>query len=534
MRWHPTPAEGTRIMVRTVDTLAHILPTAAARHGHKPALICGDCAWSFGELNGLAARLANGLDGLGIRAGDRVTIYALNGWEWVVSYYALARLGAVAIPVNLLLAPDEVRYIVSDCGATAIVAAAHRIEPVLDLLHDSPLETVITIGEPSPVGTHAFEELLRASVVPLERADASPEDLAAIMYTSGTTGRPKGAMLSHRNLWLNAALTATMHARTAQDTTVTAVPLCHVYGAGILNASCISGATLVLLPRFTDLAVLTAIERHRATLLEGVPTMFMHLLNGTEIERFDVSSLTRCTTGGQTVPVSKMEDVERRFDCPLLEVWGMTEVAGIATTHPYYAPNRLGSIGLPVPGVECRIVDPENRTTVVASGDVGELMVRGPIVMRGYYGDAGATRDTIESDGWLHTGDLARLDGDGYGYLVDRKKDVIITSGYKVYPAEVERVLAMHPAVAMVAVTGQPDEARGETGKAYVVLKPDTDVEGRTLQAFCREHLASYKTPTDVHIVPDLPKTSTGKIHRRALREMDAPMSATSGRLQEG
>ena len=221
------------------------------------------------------------------------------------------------------------------------------------------------------------------------------------------------------------------------------------------------------------------------------------------------------------MPVAKMQEVEERFDCPLLEVWGMTEIAGAGTTHPYYGPHRLGSIGITLPTVECRIADLANPGRTLAASEVGELMVRGPIVMQGYFGNAEATHETIEPDGWLHSGDVAYMDADGYIYIVDRKKEMILTAGYNVYPAELERVISQHPAVAMVAVGSQPDELKGEVAKAYVVLRHDAQTDEAEILALCREHLAAYKVPKAVQFVNDLPRTSTGKIMRRMLRTLD-------------
>jgi len=248
----------------------------------------------------------------------------------------------------------------------------------------------------------------------------------------------------------------------------------------------------------------------------------MYLLNCPELNKYDLSSLTRCTVGGQTMPVSKMREVEARFGCPLLELWGMTEIAGLGTTHPFYGVNRHGSIGIALPYVETRIAATEDATQTLNQDEVGELMIRGPIVMEGYYGNERATRETIERDGWLHTGDLARTDKEGYIFVVDRKKDMILTAGYNVYPAELERVVAAHPAVAMVAVGSQPDELKGEIAKAYIVLKTGADVDEESILSFCRERLAAYKVPRRVQFVADLPKTSTGKIMRRQLRTLDA------------
>ncbi len=511
-------------MFQTLLTLGHLLPAAAERYGYKTALACGEATFSFNELNQRAIRLARALRALGIQRGDRVTLYSHNCWEWIVSYYGVARIGAVLNPINIMLTGDEVRYITSDCGAKAIIAPAEKAALLLAVKKDTPLETIVLYGDSAPAGTLAFGALLAESEagtgddVPIE---AAPDELSTIMYTSGTTGHPKGAMLTHRNLSLNGALTATMHVRTSADTTVTALPLCHVYGSAVLNGTIVSGGTLVLLERFNEVAALRAIEQHHATMFEGVPTMFMLILNSPEFDKHDLLSLTRCTVGGQTMPLAKMQAVEERFRCPLLELWGMTEVAGLGTTHSMYAPNRLGSIGVPLPGVECRIADPANPSAALPSGEVGELMVRGPIVMRGYYGNEAGTRETIEPDGWLHTGDLAHMDADGYVFIADRKKDLIITGGYNVYPAEIERVVAMHPAVAMVAVGGQPDPVRGEVAKAYVVLKHGASADEASIITFCREHLAAYKAPRAIQFVPDLPKTSTGKILRRQLKTLD-------------
>jgi len=249
--------------------------------------------------------------------------------------------------------------------------------------------------------------------------------------------------------------------------------------------------------------------------------MYMYLLNHPRLQDTDLSSLTRCTVGGQTMPVAKMEEVEDRFGCPLIELWGMTELAGLGTTHPLYGPNKHGSIGIAIPYTEMRIADVDNASTTLPPGEVGELMARGPIVMQGYYGNEEATAEAIEDDGWLHTGDLASMDNDGAIFIVDRKKDMILTAGYNVYPAELERVIAAHPSVAMVAVGPSEDEAKGELAKAYVVLKDGARPAPEEIIDFCRTELAAYKVPRLVQFVDDLPKTSTGKIMRRKLHTLD-------------
>jgi long-chain acyl-CoA synthetase len=249
--------------------------------------------------------------------------------------------------------------------------------------------------------------------------------------------------------------------------------------------------------------------------------MYFFLLNHARLAQFDLSSLRMCTVGGQTMPTAKMEAVEARFGCPLVELWGMTELAGLGTTFAHNGPLRHGSIGVPLPYCEAKVVDLADAGRELPRGEAGELMVRGPVVMRGFYGNEAATRETIEPDGWLHTGDVARIDADGFIFIVDRKKDLILTAGYNIYPAEIERVVAAHPDVAMVAVGSIPDEAKGELAKAYIVPRTGTQPDAAAIIEFCREHLAAYKVPRSVQFVADLPKTSSGKIMRRKLRELD-------------
>ena len=436
----------------------------------RPRSSSGGRRLSFNELNELSNRLANSLRGIGVEAGDRVTLYALNSWEWIVSYYAIHKLGAVANPINVMLTPEEVGFVVGDCGAKVLIASREKGEPLLGLTGSGAtgeggaggsLREIVLFGDgPPPAGAKAFDDLVATGSPDMQVAPVPTDSLSTICYTSGTTGHPKGAMHSHRNVIVNTAMTAVMHMRTREDTVVTALPCPHVYGNVVMNASLLYGMTLVLLPSFDPAEVMAAIEEHRATLFEGVPTMFMYMLAHPEFDRFDLSSLTRCTVGGQTMPAAKMEEFERRAGCPLIELWGMTEIAGPGTTTPLYGENRHGSIGIELPHVECRIADIEDAAKTLPAGEVGELMVRGPVVMQGYYGNEQATRETIEPDGWLHSGDLAREDEDGYFWIVDRRKDMILTAGFNVYPAELERVIAMHPAVALVS--GRPAAGRDE------------------------------------------------------------------------
>lgn len=499
------------------NNLGSMLATAARRFGEKPIIVAVDRTLTAHELDRLSTLCAGGLQALGVSAGDRVTLWVENGWRWVICYYGILKLGAVVNPVNIQLTPDEVVFIARDCSSKVVIASADK-SALIDGKLDVPVVVDRASGGSALLSVDAWLDQ-PAGELQLAGLGADASSTAAICYTSGTTGHPKGAVLPHRAIITNTMMTALMHGRTATDIVVSALPLPHVYGNVVMNSAVACGMTLVLLPRFDELTVLEAIQKHRATMFEGVPTMFLKMLNHLEPGRFDLSSLRVCTVGGQTMPAVKMMEVEERFGCPLLELWGMTELAGLGATHPHNGPRRLGSIGIALPLSEAKVVHVEDATREMPRGEVGELVIRGPLVMQGYYANPEATQSAIEADGWLHTGDLVRQDRDGYLYVVDRKKEVIISGGYNVYPAEVERVIAQHPAVSMVAVAAMRDEFKGQAPKAFVVLKHGVQCTSADIISHCRLSLASYKTPQAVAFVDDLPKTSTGKILRRALAE---------------
>ena len=501
-----------------IACLGMVLPTAAAKYGDKTALIVPERAFSFRELDDLSNAVAASLAKLGVAPGDRVTLYAPNSWEWLVSYYGSLKTGAVINPINVMLTPAEVAYITRDCGAKVLIGS--RDELGAALAAGVTGRTTIAFGTKPLAGAIAFDELVSKPAT-FEPVAIDPGRLSTIGYTSGTTGHPKGAMQSHRAVILNGAMTAQMHGKTAADTVVTALPCPHVYGNVVFNGAMMYGLTLVLHSRFDAAEALGSIQSHRATMFEGVPTMYMYMLTHPDLERFDLSTLSRCTVGGQTMPVAKMQEVEQRFGCPLIELWGMTEIAGLGTTFPSYGPHTLGSIGIALPHCEAKIAAVNDATVPMPAGEVGELMIKGPVVMMGYYGNEAATREAIEPDGWLHTGDLASIDDAGQIFVVDRKKDMINTAGFKVFPAEIERVIAGHSAVAMVAVGSQPDDIKGEIAKAYVVLKPGMEIAAASILDLCRGQLAAYKVPRAVQFVDELPKTSTGKIMRRGLKTLD-------------
>ncbi len=494
-----------------------VLPEAAARYGGKAALVTATRTMTFRELHDESDRVAAALLDRGLRPGQPVSLYAQNRWEWVVAYHGSLKAGAVVNPVNVMLTPEELAFVLRDCGAAAVFTSAEQAAAVVAVAAGlaDPV-AVIAFGDGAPEGAVPFADLLAADGAPPALVP-DPDAPCTIGYTSGTTGHPKGAVQSHRAVLLNCALTATMHGRTAADIVVTALPAPHVYGNVVINGTFLAGGTVVLMERFDPAQALALITEHRATLFEGVPAMYATMLASPALADADLSSLTRCTVGGQTIPISTIERWQDRSGAPLIELWGMTEIAGLGTTHALHAPPVPGSIGVSLPGVEVRIADLADPSRDAPRGEPGELMVRGPIVMLGYHGNPQATAETIEPDGWLHTGDIATMDATGHVFVVDRRKDMIITGGYNVYPAEIERVLAAHPAVAMVAAGPVPDPVKGELACAYVVLAPGASATEEELIAFTGGSLAAYKRPRLVRFVDDLPKTSTGKVMRREL-----------------
>lgn len=490
--------------------ISDLVPRAARRFGDAPALaMLGGATTSFAQIEERTARFAGWMAARGIGRGDRIVLHLPNGLDWIVAYHAIARLGAVVAPANFLLAPAEVAFILADAQACAVILTEDRAQSAIGAAAAEHGARIIPVpsGGALPQGD------------PVDPAEIAPDDLFTLCYTSGTTGRPKGAMLSHANIFASTAHSATIHVRTRGETVLTPLPFAHVYGNVVMNAAFLVGMRLLVMARFDAGDALTAIADERPALIEGVPTMYYQMLAHPRAATTDFTSLTRCTVGGQTMPVARIDEVARLFDCPVCELWGMTEVSGPATSHsPYWAP-RHGTIGLPFPSVEIRVAQLDDGRKDAADGEAGELCVRGPLVTRGYWRNAQATAEAIDTDGWLATGDIGVRDPDGYLRIVDRRKDLIITGGYNIYPAELEEALATHPAVMMSAVASVRDDEKGELAKAFVVLRAGATCDAAELAAHCRGRLAAYKVPRAFAFVDDLPKTSTGKILRRALRE---------------
>jgi long-chain acyl-CoA synthetase len=510
------------------ESIDQLLPATAARLPDKTALVFGDRMFTFRELEKLTNRAANGLKGLGVKKGDRVTLFGQNSPEWAISYAGIAKAGGVINPVNAMLTAEELTYVVKDCGAKVLVTTPDRAKAVLNLKTEGHLKEIVVMGE-SLTDTMAFDDLLKGQAETIAPPSNRADELSTICYTSGTTGFPKGAMLSHRNVVLNAALTAAMNVRTEHDVQFTGLPLAHVYGTVVMDLSFMLGLTFVVLEKFDAQQALEAIQRHRVTIIDGVPTMYLYMLAHPDFDKYDLSSLRVAVVGGQAMPAAKSTEWLERIGTEVLELWGMTELAGPGIMQHSYCENRLGSVGIMMPFMQGRIADPSEPSKSLPAGEVGELLVKGPLNMLGYYGNEQATRETIEPDGWLHSGDLAKIDTDGYFYIVDRKKDMILTAGYNVYPAEIERVIAGHPAVAMVGVGAKVDPNKGEIAKAYIVLKTGASVDAEEIVGYCRRHMAAYKVPREVQFVPALPTTSSGKIMRRELKTLDQAEQVPAG-----
>jgi long-chain acyl-CoA synthetase len=494
---------------------------AARKFGDREALVFEGRTFTFSELDDLIGRAAAGLQGIGIGKSDMVSLYASNSWQWVVSYHAVLRLGAVVNPVNTMLTQPELEYVVNDCGAKAVILSEDKHNMIAGLRANTRLAALVSFADTPPAGVVGLADLLNSGRPVPAPVAVDADALSTIGYTSGTTGHPKGAMMPHKAVVLSALGIAVLQGRRADDIGVSSLPLPHVYGANLMNGMFLIGNKLVLHSRFDAARTLVDIARYRASIFDGVPTMWMFLLNAPELKTADFSSLRLGCSGGQTIPVATLEKIERTFGIDMMEVWGMTELAGVASSTVAGGLKTPGSAGIAYPYCEFRVVDPEDASRVLPRGETGELMFRGPLVMQGYWGAEKKTKETIEPDGWLHTGDLGKMDENGSVYIVDRLKDLIITGGFNVYPAEIERVLAAHPSVALAAVGRVPDPIKGELAKAFVILKKGEKADAEGLLAHCRANLAAYKCPRKFQFVSDVPRTSSGKIMRRELASID-------------
>jgi long-chain acyl-CoA synthetase len=481
----------------------------ARRDPARTALRVEGRALSYGTLDDVTARLAGLLRRRGVRPGDRVGIMLPNVPQFAVVYYGALRAGAVVVPVNVLFKRREVAFHFGDAGASIVFAWHEFAEEAEAGAAEAGVDCVIV--RPGELG----ELVAKHDPVP-ELAERDASDTAVLLYTSGTTGTPKGAELTHANLTRNVEVARALFGLDSSSVTLGVLPLFHSFGQTcVLNATLSAGGALTLLPRFDAGRALELVERDRVTVFAGVPTMYNALLNHPDRERFDASSLQLCISGGAPLPVELLRDFESTFGCPVLEGYGLSETSPIASfNHPDRA-RKAGSIGTPVDGVEMKLVGEDGDAPL--PGGVGEIAIRGHNVMKGYWRRPDATADAISAGGWFHTGDLGRIDEDGYFFIVDRKKDLIIRGGFNVYPRELEEVLYEHPAVREAAVLAIPHPQLGEEVGAAVALKAGAEATAEELREFVKAQVAAYKYPRRIWFVDELPKTATGKILKRAI-----------------
>jgi long-chain acyl-CoA synthetase len=491
------------------ENLAYNLINTAEQHRERTALRLEQEVFTYAELDDASARVAGFLAERGVKPGDRVGIMLPNVPEFAIAYYGVLRAGAVVVPMNVLLKPREVAFYLGDPEAK-LVFAWHQFA-------DAAQQGAAEVGaECVVVEPEAFARLL-ASANPVDDvAERTARDTAVILYTSGTTGKPKGAELTHSNLAINADVMKQVFSIGPDDVILGALPLFHAFGQTCaLNTAVSSGAELVMLARFDAGAALAAIERYGVTVFEGVPTMYSALLHHPERERFDVSALRLCVSGGAALPVEVLRGFENAFGCVILEGYGLSETSPVASFNHPGRDRKPGSIGTPIEGVQMKLVDLHRRDSL--AGEPGEIAIRGHNVMKGYWNRPEATSEAIDADGWFYSGDIARVDEEGFFFIVDRKKELIIRGGYNVYPREIEEVLYEHPAVREAAVIGIPHADLGEEIGAAVALKSGQQVTEAELRDHVKTNVAAYKYPRHVWLVDELPKGPTGKILKRQI-----------------
>jgi len=487
----------------------------AKRLPQKTAIKWGEKQYTFGEVDALSNRLARALIQLGAKKGDRVCLFMQNSPEFVISHFGILKSGAVTVPLNVMYRKHELRYMLNDSGAIAVITSEANCQYIYEVIQDLKyLKIIIVVSDNPKVGAHSFYRIIEGqSPDPLESAN-SEEDLAVICYTSGTTGLSKGAMLTHKNFISNISAVAALWELTEDDRLLMALPMFHIHGLGIvIHGMAYCGYSMVVLERFDAEKVLTEIQNNRCTVFMGVPTMYIKLLE-TKNDSHDVSSVRLWTVGSAPMPVEAYNKFKERFGIEMLERYGMTETAPVITSNPYRGKRKSGSVGPALPGVEVSVLNDDGA--FAGFNEVGEIVVRGPNVMKGYWNKPVETEEAF-AGGWFHTGDLGKIDEEGYLTIVGRKKEMIIASGFKVFPREVEEVIHTNPKVKEVAVVGLPDPVRGENVKAFIVLKDGFTATPQEMEEFCRKSLAAFKVPRVYEFVASIPRTPSGKTLNRVL-----------------
>jgi len=503
--------------------LAAFLRQSARLHPEKPALVVGDTALPYRVVHDYAQRFAGGLAGLGLTRGQHVALLLPNVPHFTIAYFGAHYAGLPVVPLNVLLTADEIAYHLNDSEAVALVIWEGFLEQALaGAARASSCKHVIVArqnpGDASaPAGALSMMKLIADSKPVTDLPDTMPDDTAVILYTSGTTGKPKGAELSHFNLFYNAEYSCRIMHHGEQTVALCTLPLFHSFGQTVIqNAVIGAGGTVVLLPRFDAKSVFELLAKHKCTYFAGVPTMYFALLHHPESSGYDLSNLKICASGGSAMPVEVMRSFDDKYRVNVIEGYGLSETSPVASFNVLDRPKKPGSIGVPLDHVEFRLVDDQGHV-ISEPNMAGEIQIKGHNVMKGYWKRRDATAEAIK-DGWFSTGDVAQRDADGYYFIVDRKKDMIIRGGFNVYPREIEELLYAHPAVAEAAVIGVPHPSHGEEVKAVIALKAGQSATPEAIIEYCKTKLAAYKYPRIIEFVDTLPKGPTGKILKRELR----------------
>jgi len=512
--------------------LATLLENSAGERPLHTAVIFNDTKLNYAQVNGAANQIAAGLTARGIKKGDKVALGCPNLPYFPMVYYGILKAGAVVVPLNVLLKPREIAYHLADSDAVAYFCFEGTAELPMGQMGHAGFENapdcdhffMITANPaaPSPIeGTQTMGMLMHGQSPVYETVQTKGDETAVILYTSGTTGQPKGAELSHSNMVMNAALSDRMYQSQPDDVHLVALPLFHSFGQTVqMNGAFYNGVAISLLPRFTPDDALGIMQRDNVTIFAGVPTMYWAMLNTPNADKFDLDKIARklrlSFSGGAAMPVELMLAFDEKFGVFILEGYGLSETSPVVCFSRLGIERKPGSIGLPVWGIEMRIVDADDNDVPV--GETGEIVIRGHAVMTGYYQRPEAN-ETAFRNGWFHTGDIGRKDEDGYYYIVDRVKDMVIRGGFNVYPREIEEVLMMHPAVSLAAVVGIPHDQHGEEIKAFIVLKADAEVTEDEMVEWSKENMAAYKYPRIVAFRDTLPMNATGKILKTELRK---------------
>ena len=510
-------------------SLYDLFRSSVEEHRDKAALSFYGNEIGFPQLQAMADKMAASLAASGVQKGDRVALMLPNCPQYVVSFFATVRLGAIVTQLNPMYVEREIEHILTDSGAETIVVYSDMYPRVKNVLPASSLKNLVVVSfgdgpEGLEEGHHTFDSFLNLETGPAPEVDIDPaEDVAALQYTGGTTGVSKGAMLTHRNLAANVQQAIEVFVADEDDFAdnegmVAVLPYFHIYGlTSVMMFGIRLGGKQLLLPRFEVQEVLQLVKKNEPALFAGVPTMYMGLhASGVNLKEYGFDKIRIFNSGGAAMPVNLLHALEEKTGRKLYEGYGLSEASPVTHFNPTFAERRPGSIGVPIPSTDAKIVDVENGEREMPMGESGELIISGPQVMKGYWNMPEETSDTLHN-GWLYTGDVATMDEDGYFYIVDRKKDMIVASGYNVYPREIEEILFEHPAVSEAVAIGVPDEYRGESVKAFVVKNQDNDATEEEIISFCRERLAPYKAPKVLEFREELPKSTVGKLLRRVL-----------------